>query len=68
MPTLVLKRIWGAGLSLQNALKAPYEGFINGKRIGVIYYNPITKELLPESKDLLEKTGCVNFEIEVIKN
>ena len=34
-----------------------YDGEIDGKSIGIIGYNVISKELNPESKDRLKKLG-----------
>lgn len=66
MLKLVLKRGREFGLSRQNAFRVPYEGFLDGELIGVVYYNPVTKELFPESKSLLKKLGCEKADIEVI--
>lgn len=64
MPTLVLKRgAFGFIPSFPGRLR--YDGFLDGKYIGRVTYDPILRDIFPESKALLKKLGCENPEIVV---
>ncbi|MBD5352145.1 MAG: hypothetical protein HDR87_10185 [Bacteroides sp.] len=56
MVEIKAKRLWTLGISLVNALRVPYTAFEGEKEIGVIYLNPITSDLYPESEVFLKKT------------
>lgn len=45
------------GISLVNALRVPYDAFIEEEFVGVLFVNPITLELYEESKVFLDKLG-----------
>lgn len=55
-----LKRIW---IPTLNCLEAPYEGYLDEKRIGILYCNPVTKELTPESRKFLADSGYTDITI-----
>ncbi|MBD5283643.1 MAG: hypothetical protein HDS31_03435 [Bacteroides sp.] len=60
MPTLILKR---GALGFFPSFPCIYDGFLDGKYIGTVTYNPILRDIFPESKALLKKLGCENPEI-----
>lgn len=55
MKTINLKRIWIPGSV--GCMSAPYEGEIDGNSIGILYINPITGDVSPESEVILDKLG-----------
>lgn len=56
MITINLKRVWFLTFPTTTN-NATYEGEVDGKSIGYLHCNPITKELYPESKKQLEELG-----------
>ena len=65
MQTIVLRRPLIPIFSPQNACRVPHEGFVNDEKIGTLFYDPVTRELFPESVTLLEKLGYNNYIIEM---
>lgn len=57
---IALKRIWYIHSPI-NAQRVAYEGYVGDKMIGVLFCNPITKELYTESSELLTKLGYLEY-------